>query len=67
MKRAGVTIARPRVDLGAIRFTTGLSMTSIFQLTSFYLPNVAFVELIEALEASLLALSTIVFAFVPPE
>jgi hypothetical protein len=63
MKRAGVTIARPRVDLGATRFTTRLSTTSIFESISFRLPNVAFIELIEALEAILALFSSSVASF----
>jgi hypothetical protein len=63
MKRAGFRTARPLVVLPATRFPTGLSTTSIFESASFRLPNIAFVELIEALEASLLALSTAVVAF----
>jgi hypothetical protein len=63
MKRIGFRTAQPLVVLPTTRFLTRLSTTSIFESASFRLPNIAFIELIEALEASLLALSTIVFAF----
>jgi hypothetical protein len=63
MKRTGMITARPFVVLEATRFATGILTTSIFDSPSFRLPLLGFVELFKALEASILTLLAIAFAF----